>query len=82
MRFELRRKTVEVEASMKFGFRSMTVEGKASVKFGFRSMTVEGKASVKFGFRKVVVKRQKRTVPAVLVCSMMEEKTSTITCGM
>ena len=67
MRFELRRKTVEVEASMKFGFRSMTVEGKASVKFGFR---------------KVVVKRQKRTVPAVLVCAMMEEQIRTITCGM
>ena len=45
-------------------------------------MTVEGKASVKFGFRKVVVKRQKRTVPAVLVCAMMEEQIRTITCGM
>ena len=82
MRFEFRSMTVEGKASVKFGFRSMTVEGKASVKFGFRSMTVEGKASVKFGFRKVVVKRQKRTVLAVLVCSMIEEKTSTITCGM
>ncbi len=68
--------------AVRFEFRSMTVEGKVSVKFGFRSMTVEGKASVKFGFRSMAVERQKRTVPAMLVCAMMEEQISTITCGM
>jgi hypothetical protein len=56
--------------------------GAEAVRFEFRSMTVEGKVSVKFGFRKVVVKRQKRTVPTVLVCAMMEEQIRTITCGM
>ena len=56
--------------------------GAEAVRFEFRSMTVEVKASVKFGFRSMAVERQKRTVPAMLVCAMMEEQISTITCGM